>query len=155
MGSGLKTLHFHCRGHGFGPWVGKIPHVTRNSHKKKSKIILFFIKDVRRCSEVIIASIWRPEVTTSLIWIPPSSLVSPGKRGHCRPTGWETWCSQPSEMEVRQRPLPSPYWAGAVNHRPQAPRAQGLWVPPSPITWFPEFGFQAGTLKRLAFAVWG
>ena len=56
------------------------------THTHKSKIILFFIKDVRRCSEVIIARIWRPEVTTSLMWIPPSSLVSPGKRGHCRPT---------------------------------------------------------------------
>lgn len=58
-------------------------------------------------------------------------------------------------MEVRQCPPPSPYRAGVANHRPQAPRTQELWVRPSPVTWFPEFGFQAGTLKRLAFALFG
>ena len=32
----VKTLYFHCRGHGFDPWWGtKIPHAPQYSRKKK------------------------------------------------------------------------------------------------------------------------
>ena len=24
----VETLHFHCMGHGFEPWSGKIPHAA-------------------------------------------------------------------------------------------------------------------------------
>ena len=33
----VKTLHFHCRGHRFDPWLGKfhIPHDVAGKKKKK------------------------------------------------------------------------------------------------------------------------
>lgn len=34
----VKTLHFHCRGYKFGPWLGyKIPHAVVAWPKKKKK----------------------------------------------------------------------------------------------------------------------
>ena len=33
----VRTLHFHCRGHGLDPWSGiKTPHALRCGKKKKS-----------------------------------------------------------------------------------------------------------------------
>ena len=34
---GVKTPCFHCRGHGFDPWLGKIPHASWSGQKKKKK----------------------------------------------------------------------------------------------------------------------
>ena len=42
-GSVVKSLHFHCRGHGFNSWLGNedpIYHVTWQKKKKKDKIKL-------------------------------------------------------------------------------------------------------------------
>ena len=34
----VKTPCFHCRGHGFDPWLGtNIPHATQHSQKKEKK----------------------------------------------------------------------------------------------------------------------
>ena len=33
----VKTLHFHCRGCGFDPWSGKMPHGMAKKFKKKKK----------------------------------------------------------------------------------------------------------------------
>ena len=32
----VKTLHFHCRGCGFDPWSGKMPHGMAKKLKKDS-----------------------------------------------------------------------------------------------------------------------
>ena len=62
---GLRT-HFHCRGHGFNPWSGKIPQATRPKKRRKEKRIQGDYLIIRVFSRCILNMYYTSEVVLGL-----------------------------------------------------------------------------------------